>query len=45
MTAEQERAAVVRWLREMDAKRPSVNFCAWIARMIEAGEHVKETSE
>lgn len=41
MTAEQERSAVVAWLREIGAKRPSDNFCAWIARMIEQGQHLK----
>lgn len=40
-TAEQERAAIVAWLRAKDAKRPSDNFCAWIAGMIERGDHLK----
>ena len=38
-TAEQERAAIVAWLRAEDAKRPSDNWFAWVARMIERGDH------
>lgn len=38
-TAEQERAAIVAWLRREDAKRPSDNWLAWVAQMIERGDH------
>lgn len=38
-TAEQERAAIVAWLRAKDAKRLYDNWLAWIARMIERGDH------
>lgn len=38
-TAEQERAAIVAWMRAEDAKCPSDNRFAWIARMIERGDH------
>lgn len=38
-TAEQERAAIVAWMRGEDAKRPSDNWFAWAARMIERGDH------
>lgn len=38
--AEQERAAIVAWLRAEDAARPSDNFLAWVASRIERGEHI-----
>lgn len=38
-TAEQERAAIVAWLRAEDAKRHWDNWFAWVARMIERGDH------
>ncbi len=44
-TAEQERAAIVAWLRAEDAKRPSDNWLAWVARMIECGDHIEHRGE